>query len=93
MFEVFIKLFRTYCFGSMWLPFSNIKDFTYLFPGILRITEVNITYTLTDKLVFPSACPFKFLQLFSLRVFSLLFFFLFFGIGVLNGAVTLGLSA
>ena len=46
----------------MWLPFSNIKDFTYLFPGILRITEVNIAYTLTDKLsFFPSACPFKFL--------------------------------
>ena len=36
----------------MWLPFSNVKDFTYLFPGILRITEVNIAYTLTDKLSF-----------------------------------------
>ena len=56
MFEVFIKLFRAYCFGSMWLPFSDIKDFTYLFPGILRVTEVNIAYTLTDELSFFSVC-------------------------------------
>ena len=68
MFEVFVKLSRTYCFGSMWLPFSNVKDFTYLFPGILRITEVNIAYTPTDKLsFFPSACPFKFFLFYLVR--------------------------
>ena len=55
-FEVFIKLFRTYCFGFMWLPFPNIKDFTYLFPIIAKARfylSSQTLMTLYYSLVYP----------------------------------------
>ena len=55
-FEVFIKLFRTYCFGFMWLPFPNIKDFTSLFPIIAKARfylSSQTLMTLYYSLVYP----------------------------------------
>ena len=50
--KVFIKLFRTHCFSSMCFSFSEVKDFSYLSPGLFGVLHIDIRHAFADRLLF-----------------------------------------
>ena len=50
--KVFIKLFRTHCFSSMCFSFSEVKDFSYLSPGLFGVLHIDIRHAFADRFPF-----------------------------------------